>query len=93
MGALGVPTLLVWGADDQVTPISAIGAACGLLKPRQCHVIADCGHMAPFERPRDVAGMIAAFAALTQKEAAHDQQHDDRCAHRRRRAERNHAGN
>lgn len=63
-GALGVPALLVWGADDRVTPISSIEAARDLLKPRQCHVIPDCGHMAPFERPRDVGGMIASFTAL-----------------------------
>jgi len=34
-----------------------------LLKPRQCHVIPDCGHMAPFERPGDVAALIASFTA------------------------------
>ena len=62
-GALGVPTMLVWGADDHVTPIDHIGAALSLLRPRQCHVITECGHMAPFERPRDVADQIGSFVA------------------------------
>jgi pimeloyl-ACP methyl ester carboxylesterase len=60
-GELGVPTLLLWGADDQVTPVNALGAAQALLKPQQSHVIPDCGHMVPFERPSDVATMIGSF--------------------------------
>jgi pimeloyl-ACP methyl ester carboxylesterase len=61
-GTLGVPTMLLWGADDQVTPIDRLDTARTLLRPRQTHVITDCGHMAPFERPRDVADELAAFA-------------------------------
>jgi pimeloyl-ACP methyl ester carboxylesterase len=64
-GALGLPTLLIWGADDQVTPIGSIDVARALLKPQQCHVIPACGHMAPFECPREVADMIASFAGLS----------------------------
>lgn len=62
-GELGVPTLLIWGADDQITPVNAIGTAQALLKPQQTHVIPDCGHMVPFERPSDVAAMIGSFTA------------------------------
>ncbi|MFF0087049.1 alpha/beta fold hydrolase [Streptomyces canus] len=61
-GELGIPTLLLWGADDTVTPIDVLDTARSLLKPRQCHVI-DCGHMAPYERPREVADRIASFTA------------------------------
>lgn len=60
---LGVPTMLVWGADDHVTPIERLDTARALLQPLQCHVIEACGHMAPFQRPRDVADTIASFAA------------------------------
>lgn len=62
-GALGVPTLVLWGDDDKVTPIDRLRTARSLLQPQQCHVIAQCGHMAPFERPREVADRIAAFIA------------------------------
>ncbi|GAA3434244.1 alpha/beta fold hydrolase [Kutzneria kofuensis] len=61
-GRLGIPTLLVWGDDDQVTPITHLDTAGALLRPRQTHVIARCGHMAPFERPDDVGDLIASFA-------------------------------
>ncbi|WP_433346710.1 alpha/beta fold hydrolase [Micromonospora sp. CA-111912] len=61
-GNLGVPTMLIWGADDQVTPIAHIDTARALLQPRRTHVITECGHMAPLERPRDVADLLASFA-------------------------------
>jgi pimeloyl-ACP methyl ester carboxylesterase len=61
-GELGIPALLVWGDDDQVTPITHLDTVTELLRPRQTHVIAQCGHMAPFERPRDVSDLLASFA-------------------------------
>jgi pimeloyl-ACP methyl ester carboxylesterase len=61
-GELGIPTLLMWGRDDHVTPIAALDTARQLLQPREYHVI-DCGHMAPFERPGDVTDKLAGFAA------------------------------
>lgn len=60
-GDLGVPTLLIWGEDDQVTPIASLEEARTLLRPRQCHVITQCGHMAPLERPTEVAHLVASF--------------------------------
>jgi pimeloyl-ACP methyl ester carboxylesterase len=60
-GALGIPTLLIWGADDQVTPIDGMDTARALLRPRECHVIDDCGHMIALERPRDMAGLLEPF--------------------------------
>ncbi|MFH9589718.1 alpha/beta fold hydrolase [Streptomyces luteogriseus] len=62
-GALDVPTLLLWGSDDHVTPVDQFEPARALLRPREHHVIHDCGHMAPFERPREVADHIASFVA------------------------------
>ncbi|MHC3471013.1 alpha/beta fold hydrolase [Streptomyces sp. 7R007] len=62
-GALGIPTLLLWGAEDDITPLTHFGMARTLLKPKHHHVIPACGHMAPFERPRDVADQIVPFVA------------------------------
>ncbi|MDW8804166.1 alpha/beta fold hydrolase [Streptomyces scabiei] len=62
-GALGIPTLLLWGDQDDVTPMAHFETARDLLKPQRRHVIPECGHMAPFERPRDVADQIAPFVA------------------------------
>lgn len=66
-GALPIPAMLMWGTDDQVTPISSLDHVNDLLKPEQCHVIPDCGHMVPFERPAFVAEKLAAFTAFHTK--------------------------
>jgi len=58
---LGIPTMLVWGDDDQVTPIENLGAARELLRPERCHVVRECGHMAPLERPDIVAAHLISF--------------------------------
>ena len=60
-GTLHLPTQLIWGREDHVTPISSLGQVSELLQPSQCHVIDDCGHMAPFERPLVVADQLATF--------------------------------
>ncbi|WP_405724588.1 alpha/beta fold hydrolase [Streptomyces sp. NBC_00028] len=62
-GALGIPTLLLWGDEDEVTPMAHFDTARALLRPQHHQVIAECGHMAPFERPREVADQIAPFVA------------------------------
>lgn len=60
-GDSGTPTMLLWGDDDHVTPISSLDEARTLLRPRQSHVITQCGHMAPLERPSEVAALVASF--------------------------------
>jgi pimeloyl-ACP methyl ester carboxylesterase len=60
-GSLQIPKQLIWGSEDHVTPISSLDQVRELLQPSQCHVIDDCGHMAPFERPVVVADKLAAF--------------------------------
>ncbi|MFF5010228.1 alpha/beta fold hydrolase [Streptomyces phaeochromogenes] len=62
-GRLGVPTLLLWGEQDQVTPIGKLPEAKGLLNPQLCQVFADCGHMVPFEYPEKTAAEMADFFA------------------------------
>ena len=52
----------MWGDDDQVTPITHLDTVHDLLRPRETHVITECGHMAPYERPDDVGGLLASFA-------------------------------
>jgi pimeloyl-ACP methyl ester carboxylesterase len=59
-GETGIPTMLMWGTDDQVTPVTGMHVARDLLHPVQAHVVR-CGHMAPFERPTNVADHLATF--------------------------------
>ena len=60
-GALGIPTMLLWGADDDVTPVVQSGEARALLRSLEWHVIHECGHMVPFEKPLEVADRLASF--------------------------------
>jgi pimeloyl-ACP methyl ester carboxylesterase len=60
-GALAIPTMLIWGTDDQVTPIARLDAVRNLLRPEQCHVVEKCGHMVPFECPTLVADKLVEF--------------------------------
>jgi pimeloyl-ACP methyl ester carboxylesterase len=57
------PTMLLWGVEDQVTPASDYQRAVELLRPVKAELIADCGHMASFERPREFAALLTAFVA------------------------------
>jgi pimeloyl-ACP methyl ester carboxylesterase len=57
------PTLLLWGAEDRVTPATGYQRAVELLRPVKAELIDDCGHMASFERPREFAESLAVFVA------------------------------
>lgn len=60
-GRLDVPKLLMWGTDDRVTPISSLDDVRRMLRPAECRVFQDCGHMAPYERPAEVGDQLAEF--------------------------------
>ncbi|WP_289537855.1 alpha/beta hydrolase [Pseudomonas sp. SO81] len=60
-GDLELPKLLLWGAEDQVTPVSGMPIVKSLLRPRESHIIHDCGHMAPFEHPEIVSSLFIDF--------------------------------
>jgi pimeloyl-ACP methyl ester carboxylesterase len=57
-----VPTLLLWGENDRVTPIASLPEARALLGGQTAStVIPDCGHMAPLEQPAAVAELLTGF--------------------------------
>jgi pimeloyl-ACP methyl ester carboxylesterase len=57
-----VPTLLLWGEHDQVTPIASLPEARALLGEQTAStVIPGCGHMAPLEEPAAVAELLTGF--------------------------------
>lgn len=61
VGESGLPTMLVWGDDDRVTPIARLAEARSLLSPAHVELVADCGHMVPFEEPERAAAAFAGF--------------------------------
>jgi pimeloyl-ACP methyl ester carboxylesterase len=63
LGKIRVPTLVVWGAQDQIIPIE-----CGHLYQRAIpgatlRVIDHCGHWPHFEQPQTLAEIIDEFVA------------------------------
>ncbi|MFE1959381.1 alpha/beta fold hydrolase [Streptomyces sp. NPDC059479] len=59
-GRHGVPTLLIRGRTDQVTPIRELPRVLDLLRPQR-HRIIDGGHMVPFEHPGLTVSEITSF--------------------------------
>ncbi len=68
-GSLSVPSMLLWGAEDSVTPITRFEEVRSLLDPDESYVIEECGHMVPFERAAVVAAKISAFAQRAKQQA------------------------
>jgi pimeloyl-ACP methyl ester carboxylesterase len=63
LGKVRIPTLIVWGAQDQIIPVE-----CGQLYQRAIpgatlQLIEQCGHWPQFERPQELARLVAAFNA------------------------------
>jgi pimeloyl-ACP methyl ester carboxylesterase len=58
----GLPTLLLWGEHDRVTPIASLPEASALLgRGTASAVVPHSGHMAPLEQPDVVAEQLADF--------------------------------
>jgi pimeloyl-ACP methyl ester carboxylesterase len=57
------PTMLIWGAEDRVTPADGYDRAVALLEPARAERIPDCGHMTSFERPQHFTDLLTTFVA------------------------------
>lgn len=60
-GQSAVPSMLLWGDEDRVTPITRLEEVSGLLAPSESHVFEQCGHMASYEQPAEVAAKLDSF--------------------------------
>lgn len=58
LGAIDIPTCLIWGAEDPISP-PAVGRALDRVLPRSTlKVIADGSHMMARDRPAEIAPLI-----------------------------------
>lgn len=57
------PTLIVWGREDGVIPLSAGEAYQAAIQGSRLEVLDDCGHHPEIERPAEFAGLVEAFLA------------------------------
>ncbi len=62
LGEIEVPSLVVWGADDQFLPPLWGRRLHRDLRRSSLQILPDCGHFVPEERAGELAGLIDAFA-------------------------------
>ena len=55
---IAVPSAVIVGQDDRVTPVELSREMHGLLPGSTLHVIPDCGHLPPIEQPEALATLL-----------------------------------
>src|SRR5262245_3021100 len=58
-----VPTLIVWGDQDKVVPVTTAKRYLAALPNARLEVVADCGHCVDLERPAGLAKLVESFIA------------------------------
>jgi pimeloyl-ACP methyl ester carboxylesterase len=56
-----VPTLLVWGKQDPITPVEVAPQFLELLPNAQLKIINECGHVPTQEKPREFMTYFSQF--------------------------------
>lgn len=63
LGAVRCPALVLSGREDDWAPVARHEEMAALIAGSELVVVERCGHMAPMERPRDVAAALARWHA------------------------------
>ncbi|MBV9692496.1 MAG: alpha/beta fold hydrolase [Alphaproteobacteria bacterium] len=58
---IAVPTLVVVGAEDAMTPPAYAEEIANAVPSANLHIIADCGHLPPIEKPKETAALLRAW--------------------------------
>lgn len=66
LGQIGVPTLVVWGADDHITPPAVAERFQALIPDAKLVMLSRCGHAPMLERPLIFAAAVRAWLEDTQ---------------------------
>lgn len=61
LATIAVPTQVIVGEQDQMTPLELSEEVHRLVAGSELHVIPDCGHLPPIERPQLMAGRLRAL--------------------------------
>jgi len=61
LSELMMPTLLVWGANDSIVPVSQAYAAARLIPHCQLHVFEDCGHSVYKQKVKEFCRLLTRF--------------------------------
>lgn len=63
LGGVKIPSLVVWGANDRIVPLSAGERYAEALPNARLSVVEGCGHCVDMERPDELAKLIESFIA------------------------------
>ncbi len=63
LGAVKVPSLIVWGDDDRIVPVSAGRRFLSALPDARLEVVKACGHCVDMEQPEALAKLVTDFIA------------------------------
>ena len=61
MGALGKPTLLIWGRHDTTVPLSHSNDLRAAVPGIEFHIIEDSSHIPHYERPEETNAILLDF--------------------------------
>lgn len=61
VGKLKLPTLIIWGSNDNVVPSSTSSRLLSYIPHGELHLIPDAGHSPNWEKPEQVNPLILAF--------------------------------
>ena len=61
LGSLPIPTMVVWGAQDRIFPVSHAYAAAASSPKTVLHVFDDCGHWPHMERAAEFNTAVVDF--------------------------------
>ena len=56
-----VPTMIIWGRDDSITPPFVAEQFCDNIRSAELVFIDQCGHAPPIEQPREFARLLHTF--------------------------------
>ena len=56
-----LPTLIVWGRQDAIVPVSAAGVYHESIRGSQLAILEDCGHRPEIEKPADFTDLVHRF--------------------------------
>ncbi len=61
LGKVQARTMIIWGEDDRFFPVSHAERAHGAIPDSRLHVLADTGHVSPWDQPEKVNRLLLDF--------------------------------
>jgi 2-hydroxy-6-oxonona-2,4-dienedioate hydrolase len=61
LAGITIPTLVVWGGDDQIVPLADGQDYASKIPHAKLVIVPDCGHAASLERPREFVEAVETF--------------------------------